>query len=160
MGKGQVGAEGNLFKTMRILDSISDASRDFLDMWRDGCGGKFCVIIGVTFGLALLWLCFILCDALTARYSEPFEAKVVERVYEPEHTSTGVGTANNGQMIITTSHEPEKFKAIVNIQGVTVSATCWPEGWAMLKKNSKVQCRYARGRFTGWNYGWAVTTIY
>lgn len=145
---------------MRILDVISDALYELSDMWRDGCAGKFMAILLVSICLAIAFLAFVLTDALTSRYSEPFPATVVDRVYESEHISTGFGSGPNGQMIVTTNHEPEKFKAIVNIQGVTVSATCWPEGWAILQKDAQVECRYARGRFTGWNYGWAVTAIY
>lgn len=91
-------------------------------------------------------LALTLCSALTGCdvRTVPYDAKVLEKIYTPSSTSTGMGygmtMSGKMGMVMTTSHEAEKYTLIIQrmdsyeTRSVLVNAATW----AAAEKGAKI----------------------
>jgi TRAP-type C4-dicarboxylate transport system permease small subunit len=115
------------------------------------------VIMGLLVAM-MVGIFFILVDMIAGSQSPPTTATVIERIYTPSSTSTGVGTGvtSSGKVgtVVMTSSEPEKWTVIVNVGGNVVAAKANATAWSAAMAGRKASVAYWRGWITRWNYGW------
>lgn len=107
-------------------------------------------------------LLFVGVDMGAGKWQPDQTALVIDRGHENARTSTGTGTAIGADgkvhVVTTTSSSPEKWTVIVKVDGEVTSATATPTVWAECEKGREVRVQWKRGRFTGWNHGWRVSS--
>lgn len=109
-------------------------------------------------GLFLVFAAVVLIDAILAVPVFVANGTVIERVYTPESTATGVGSgvSSNGSptTVVTTEHTPEKWTVIVDMDGdrPVVAATADPDLWAKLKPGESCSVFQEQGSIVSLGY--------
>jgi len=117
-------------------------------------------ILGIVVALIVIGTVFMATDCFGGNWGPPVAATVIQRVYQPSHSSTGVGTAvgSNGQVgtVVVSSSEPEEWKLIVSSEGQTFSVSCDGNQWGRSPEGESIQIQQKLGLITGGGWGWRV----
>lgn len=118
------------------------------------CFAIMFIVIGFT--------AFIIVDDCCCGHYVYYNGTVVDKHYESEHTSSGVGTAvgANGQLGIVTTTEcnPEKFLLMVKkLNGKIITTDVEPELYYQKQSGDVVVCRSYLGKWSG--IAWSNKTI-
>lgn len=110
-------------------------------------------LIAVLITLFLSYACFLLVDWAAGR-TEFSTGIVVDKQYKAEinTTGTGYGTTTNGQggVIVTTSHDSEKFLLLAkSITNEIVTVECEPELYYNKEVGQEIEYKTRKGYFTG-----------
>ena len=114
--------------------------------------------VAIVVGIALLL--FIGIDA-TVRTNTPMNGTVIDKHYEPSHSSTGTGyvTTGNGSggVVVSSHHESEQFVMMVRTStGQVVTVESSPETYYSTKTGDSVEFYEQRGVITGIVYRYEV----
>ena len=119
---------------------------------------KINVFIGVA--LAFITIIFVsvvllIVDICSTTTSEPIDATVIERIYQPASVNVGTGITNKQQVIITTSGESEQWIVIVHVNnGGIVKADASASIWASVTPEQKIKVVRKTGKILGLDYGY------
>ena len=108
----------------------------------------FRIIIGGIVGL-VVWLGIEGVNWLASDYEHLGNATVLQTVYTPSSTSTGVGpnTSGDGGVVVISSTTPEKFVVLVNLNNDAKSIEVNSKQFANLKIDQKVGVYRRTGLF-------------
>ena len=115
------------------------------------------ILVGLILAiLAVMVLGFIFVQ-VDESFGEEFDVfgVVVEKDYSPGGSSTGVGVAGSGGVVVTSNSWDEKYTLLVDVEGRDDLQTACVESsdYKKAKKGTKIALVYARGKFTGHEYG-------
>lgn len=122
-------------------------------------------LVAASLGFSLVaFICAIamlIMDMIFQRPGPPVRATVIDRQYIPSATSTGIGTGvgANGKVgaVVMTSIEPEKYMAIISVNGSVTSMPVRASDWAALEKGKEISVSPKTGITFGFHYGYRIT---
>lgn len=119
------------------------------------------IVVAAVVVLIVAGVAFLAIDRFGGEWESPISATVIQKVYRPSHSSSGVGTVigSNGQVgtAVVSSSEPEEWKLLVTTYGgQTFSLTCDSNQWGQLKEGHSVQVQQKLGWITGAGVSWRI----
>jgi hypothetical protein len=111
--------------------------------------GKILLVIGIVIVL-------FIADMLFTTNEPAGRGTVLEKVYSPEETSTGVGygTTTSGKpgVVVMTSHKEDEYFVFVNTKDGSIKTKATMQKYLQLKKDQEIKLNYHCGWLTGIKY--------
>ena len=114
-------------------------------------------LIVAVIACAGVFLVLIIADIVSAKPSNAFQVRVVEKSYTPSQTTTGVGigSGSNGKSstVVTTSTTSERWSLICEYDGEIMVVDSNSKMWASAKSGDYIYAAKRVGRILGVEYG-------
>jgi len=113
-------------------------------------------------GIAILGLCILLvtgiADIISSDRKFIGDGILVEKVYSPAETHTGVGYGSssngNGGIVVTTSSKSEEYILFINVNGEIIKAKTKMKEYVETQKNDGIKVYEDVGGITGITWGY------
>ncbi len=96
---------------------------------------------------------WIAADNWMIDWDDPVTATVVSKVYQPDKSSSGVGTVvgSDGKVgtVFVSEDDPEKWLILVQTKSDSFSVKCKPADWTRIKEGDSIQVQIGRGHWSG-----------
>lgn len=103
----------------------------------------------ILLGVFIFIIIFMIVDCAMSK-PKPFTGVIIEKHYVPASTSTGTGVGSNGEVIMTTSSESEKYIVFVRADNGEIIEVKCERGLYFLKAvKDRIDCSHMMGFFTG-----------